>query len=251
MNELSATLSNFSPISLEEMDHVALLDRIDTKYVIHENQLREYLTAVASNYKLLVISGKTIHPYETLYFDTADFLLYHMHHNGKLNRYKLRYRKYVDSGISFFEIKSKINTSHTVKIRMQVDDILEKLDEPMYQYISEHTPGDQQNFVPALRVFFDRLTLVNKQANERLTFDLNLRYKFNGVEKKMRDIVIVEVKQEKYTISPFRELMKMYRLPSNYLSKYCIGLTSIHKELKMNNFKQKINTLSSLGYDLY
>jgi hypothetical protein len=251
MNDLVTTLSNFIPISLEEMDHVKLLDRIDTKYVIHEDQLCEYLSEISARYDLLVIAGKSFHPYETLYFDTADFHLYQMHHNGKLNRFKLRCRKYVDSGIAFFEIKSKTNTDRTVKKRMPVVDIPEMLDESLNQYIHEHTPGETQNYIPALRVFFDRITLVNKHANERLTVDLNLRYKCNGIEKKIRKIVIVEVKQEKHSISPFRELMKMRRQPKNYLSKYCMGLTCLHKELKMNHFKQKIKALNNLGYDLY
>lgn len=250
MTNLSSTLQTFIPISLEEMDHVKLLDRIDTKYVIHEDQLCEYLSEISARYDLLVIAGKYFHPYETLYFDTVDFHLYQMHHNGKLNRFKLRCRKYVDSGIAFFEIKSKTNTDRTVKKRMPVVDIPEMLDESLNQYIHEHTPGEIQNYIPALRVFFDRITLVNKQANERLTVDLNLRYRCNGVEKKIRKIVIVEVKQEKHSISPFRELMKMRRQPKNYLSKYCMGLTYLHKELKMNRFKQKINALNNLGYEL-
>jgi len=251
MNDLLTTLSNFIPISLEEMEHVALLDRIDTKFVIHEDQLPGYLEEITSQYSLLKIDGKTLHPYETLYFDTPGFHLYQMHHNGKLNRYKLRCRKYVNSGISFFEIKTKYNTSRTVKERMQVANIPEMLDEPLNQYISDHTPGEYHEYIPALRVFFDRLTLVNKQANERLTFDLNLRYKCNGFEKKIQKMVIVEVKQEKFSFSPYMELMQMHRKPANYLSKYCMGLSCMHKELKMNNFKQKIKELNRLGYDIH
>lgn len=249
MNNLSITLSNFIPISLEEMDHVKLLDRIDTKYIIHEDKLQEYLAAVATQYSLLMISGKSLHHYETLYFDTPGFHLYQMHQNGKRNRYKLRCRKYVDSGISFFEVKSKTNTCRTIKSRIQVENIPETLNEPLNQYISEHTPDVYHYYVPTLRVFFDRITLVNKQANERLTLDLNLRYTSNGFEKKIQKIVIVEVKQEKHSVSPFRELMKIKRQPQNYMSKYCLGITYLNKGLKMNHFKQKISALNKLGYD--
>jgi hypothetical protein len=251
MNDLTTTLSNFIPISLEEMEHVKLLNRIDTKFIIHENRLTEYLSAISGQYSLLKIGGKLIHPYETLYFDTPDFHLYQMHHNGKRNRFKLRCRKYTNTGIAFFEVKSKTNKDRTVKNRIQVANIPEMLDEQLNQYISEHTPGELQHYIPALRVYFDRLTLVNKQANERLTFDMNLRYKCNGDEKEILNIVIVEVKQEKYTVSPLRELMRTQRQHRNYMSKYCLGLTSLHKELKMNNFKHKIYTLNKLGYDIH
>jgi len=250
MNDLSLTLSGFPPISLEEMDHVKLLDRIDTKYMLHEDQLQEYLTAIANQYSILVIGGKSFHPYETLYFDTPDFHLYLMHHNGLRNRYKLRCRKYVNSGISFFEVKSKINTDRTIKKRMLVENIPETLNEQLKHYISENTADVYHNYIPTLRVFFDRITLVNKHANERLTIDLNLRYTSNGSEKKIHNAAIVEVKQEKHSISPFRELMKLQRHAKNYMSKYCLGMTCLNKELKMNLFKQKINRLNKLGYDI-
>jgi len=250
MTSTTLPLSDYTPISLEEMDHVKLLDRIDTKFVIHEDQLHGFLSEMSAHYNLLMISGQTIHPYETLYFDTPAYQLYMMHHNGKRNRFKLRCRKYVTSGISYFEIKSKTNTSRTVKQRIQVDGIPEILNEQLNNYILEHTPGGFNNYVPVLRVFFDRMTLVNKHANERLTVDLNLRYKSEGGEQKIEKIVIVEVKQEKHSVSPFRELMKMHRQPKNYLSKYCLGVNCLNKELKRNRFKQKINALNRLGYGI-
>ncbi len=250
MINLSNMLSPFTPISLDEMDHVQLLNRIDTKYILHEDQLQEYIEAITSKYKILVIGGKVFHPYENLYFDTPDFHLYQMHHNGKGNRFKLRCRKYVTTGISFFEIKTKTNKRRTIKNRIQIASIPESLDENLNQYITDHTPGEYQNYIPSLQVYFDRITLVNKSARERLTFDLNLRYKHNGIEKKIPNIVIVEVKQEKNTLSPLRERMKMQRQPQNYLSKYCLGLTSLHKELKRNNFKHKFLELNKFGYDI-
>ncbi len=250
MNDLTTSLSHFIPISLEEMNHVKLLNRIDTKFVIHEDQLPGYLDEIVSHYNVLKIGDILLHPYETLYFDTPDYHLYQMHHNGKLNRYKLRFRKYVNSGDSFFEIKTKTNTRRTIKERIQVANITDSLDEPLNQYISDHTPGAFEEYVPALRVFFDRMTLVNKQANERLTFDLNLRYKCYGIEKKIANIVIVEIKQDRHSVSPFMHLMQMHRQSRNYISKYCLGITCVNKEMKMNRFKQKINALNKLGYDI-
>ena len=251
MNDLSSTLSSFFPISLEEMDHVKLLDRIDTKFVIHEDQLNGFLSAISTSYNLLVIGGESLHPYETLYFDTPEFHLYQMHHNGVRNRYKLRCRKYVNSGISYFEIKSKTNTSRTIKKRIKIESIPDVLNETLKQYIQDHTKGEHENYFPVLRVFFDRITLVNKSASERLTIDLNLRYHFNGIEKKIQKMVIIEVKQEKHSISPFRQLMKMHRQPKNYLSKYCLGVVCLDNGLKRNRFKQKINALNKLGYDIH
>lgn len=251
MNDLSSTLSCYTPISLEEMDHVKLLDRIDTKFVIPEDLLPQYLATVASHYNLLVIGEETLHPYETLYFDTPGFDLYKMHHNGKRNRYKLRCRKYVTSGIVYFEIKTKTNTDRTIKSRIPLEVISETLDVPLNKYISDNTPGEFNNYIPTLRVFFDRLTLVNKQANERVTIDINIRYLRNGIEKIIDNIVIVEVKQEKHANSPFRELMKEFHRHEFYLSKYCLGITCLNTGIKRNRFKQKFNTLNKLGYEIH
>jgi hypothetical protein len=251
MNDISSALSGFVPITLEEMDHVKLLNRIDTKFILHEAQLPEFLSALTTQYSILFIDGISVHPYETLYFDTPDFRLYRMHHNGKRNRYKLRCRRYTNSGISFFEVKSKTNTGRTIKKRMPVEIFPEVLNENLNAYIQENTPGIYPDYVPVLRVFFDRLTLVNKLANERLTFDMNIRYSNNGTVKTIHHIVIAEVKQEKHSISPFRDLMKLNHQHKQYLSKYCIGISSLNKDLKMNLFKQKINKLTKLGYDIY
>jgi hypothetical protein len=133
---------------------------------------------------------------------------------------------------------------------MRIDTIPETLNETLVQYIGQHIPGNYNGFVPSLRVFFDRLTFVNKLANERLTIDLNLRYETNGEGKKIEKIAIVEVKQEKHSVSPFRQLMKKQRQRNNYLSKYCLGLICLVKGIKMNRFQQKINSLTKLGYDI-
>lgn len=251
MNDIAATLLHFDPISLEEMDHVKLLNRIDTKYVIHQDRLHDYLKAISEDYKMLIIGGKSIHPYETSYFDTSGFHLYQMHHNGKRNRFKLRFRKYVNSGITYFEVKSKNNKSRTVKNRILIDRVPEILDESLVRFIREHTPGEYEHFVPALTVFFDRLTFVNKNANERLTVDLNLRYSSISGEKQIDKLVIIEVKEEMHAASPFRQLMKSERQTRNYFSKYCMGLACLNKDLKMNRFKKKIISLNKLGYDIY
>lgn len=231
------------------MDHVKLLNRIDTKYTLHENDLPDVLAQLSAYYDVLEIEGSKVHPYETMYFDTPDYKLYLMHHSGRRNRYKLRCRKYVISQDVFFEIKSKTNTSRTIKKRFQIDEIPQNLDESYYNYIQKHTQNSHSNYEPALQVFFDRITLVNKTAGERLTFDLNLHYKKNTCEKHIKNMVIVEVKQEKNSVSPFSELMKASRNRKNYLSKYCLGIISVNNEMKKNRFKQKLTALNKLGYE--
>ena len=168
MEKLINALGQFSPISLEQMDQVQLLDRIDTKYILNQTQLAELLEKIADEYFVLNIDGQILHPYETLYFDTPAFDLYKMHHNGRQNRYKLRFRKYVNSGIAFFEVKLKTNTHRTIKRRVLVGNIAESLTKNQQQFIHECTNDDFNDYLPSLRVKFNRITLVNLKVGERL-----------------------------------------------------------------------------------
>ena len=113
--------SLFLPISLEEMDRVKLMDRTDTKFVFHISELSELLQSISQDYFILDMKGLRAHAYETLYLDTVDFDLFRNHHNGKLNRYKIRYRNYKESALAFFEIKFKNNKGRTSRILVTVE----------------------------------------------------------------------------------------------------------------------------------
>jgi hypothetical protein len=109
----------YEPISLSEMSGVALLNRTDTKFVLATGDLLAALEQLGDAYRVLDISGVRLHPYQTLYFDTADFALYNRHHAGAADRYKVRSRAYIESNLSFFEVKHKTNKKRTIKNRMQ------------------------------------------------------------------------------------------------------------------------------------
>jgi hypothetical protein len=98
----------FEKITLDQMEGVKLMDRIDVKYLIPLHLLPIVLQDAREHYKLLEINNERLCSYETLYYDTEDYQLYHSHQSGRLNRYKVRFRNYVDSNLSFFEIKHVI-----------------------------------------------------------------------------------------------------------------------------------------------
>ena len=83
-------LARFEPVSLRDLDDVALQDRVDTKMLLTVNQLCSALHQLTDHYQVLKIDGRRMHRYQTLYFDTPDLDFYHQHHNGKRNRYKVR-----------------------------------------------------------------------------------------------------------------------------------------------------------------
>ncbi len=229
------------------MDSVKLMDRTDTKFVFHVQDLDAVLSEISKHYRALEVEGTRWSPYETLYYDTPGLELYIRHHNQKLNRYKIRYRKYVNSNLHFFEIKFKNNKGRTIKKRIKETAIETEIKNNAQQLLESITGFKAAELKPILFVNCSRATLVNTQMEERLTLDVKLQFKRNGAELNFEPLVIAELKQNKVNVrSPFYKLMKHYRFRSSSMSKYCFGVTQLFPEIKKNNFKPKILTLNKI-----
>jgi hypothetical protein len=109
------------------MDDVKLMSRTDTKFAFKANKMPLLLKKLLPFYRVLAIDGKLIHDYKSLYYDTDDRKFYLDHHNGRVNRNKIRFREYVGSKLTFLEIKLKNNKGKTIKKRMKVDAISKQL----------------------------------------------------------------------------------------------------------------------------
>ena len=142
IDQIKNIVNSFEEISLGEIEKVAaLLDRIDLKFTINISELPEILEFVKPYYSALCIEDKRIMQYKSLYFDTADFNLYKIHHNGKLNRYKVRIREYSDTNTVFFETKFKNNKDRTIKKRFVKPNEVE-LEEKESKFVREMTNID-------------------------------------------------------------------------------------------------------------
>jgi hypothetical protein len=240
-------LARFEPISLAEMDAVALLNRTDTKYVMRVSQLQSVLRAIVDLYQVLDINHVRLNHYQTLYFDTPDFELYRQHHDGAGSRYKVRSREYVESALAFFEIKHKTNQGRTVKSRFRTLDVLTQIDWQADQFVSTHTPIKGQDLEPKLWNRFQRLTLVSKYRPERLTLDLNLEFGWGDAYVALPGIAVAEVKQEHFSRhSDFIQHMQRLGIRSSQFSKYCAGIYLLYDNIKINNFKMRMRQVDKL-----
>lgn len=241
-------LLNFDKTTLAEMNSVSLMKRVDTKFILKESQLLEVLSKLYDDYKILEINQERLMKYSTLYFDFENKKCFKDHHNGKLNRYKIRMRKYLVSDICFLEIKKKNNLGVTNKIRRQIKDFETDLTTKSKDYITESNINNLL-LEPSLYNNFSRMTLVNKNESERITIDVDLSFSFGTDEKKFDKLVVVEIKQEGKRLNTTinRALKSMSILPTNF-SKYCIGISNIIDDIKSNRFKEinlKINKLNN------
>jgi hypothetical protein len=240
-------LNGFETITLKEMDSVKLQDRVDTKFMFRESLLPQVLKDMTRDYRILEVSGYRYSNYETLYFDTDDFSLYRQHHNGKLNRFKFRSRKYVESNLHFFEVKFKSNKGRTVKERIKHHEIVKELDGQAKDFLVESSGHDPAAYKAQIWVNYRRHTFVSKTTQERLTIDTNLTFINGNNRKTYEGLAIAEVKQgSSLDKSPFISLMKKYRVRPKSISKYCLGVISLHPEIKHNRFKPTLLYLNKL-----
>lgn len=249
--ELHSILSSFDSISLEEMDGVKLLNRIDTKYTFCPENINALILSLNSTYRILEIKGNRTNRYQTLYFDTPNYQLFLDHHNERVNRYKLRFRKYVDSNLSYLEMKFKTAKERTDKKRTRKEDIEMQLSDSSLKFIEKHLKRAAPDFVPVLWNSFMRLTFVHKLFPERLTIDIGLEFSSckTGEIVPLPTLVVAEVKRDKATAhSDFVQMMKKEGVREVGFSKYCIGALLLNKKLKYNRFKAQLLKLNKLTH---
>ncbi len=246
MSPTEQIVQQFTPISLEEMDGVELMNRTDTKFVVSLDQLLSILEEVKDTYRILEVNGTRFSHYETLYYDTNDFLFYTRHHNGKRNRWKIRKRSYLDSDLSFLELKFKTNRGRTQKQRTGIPEIGVELNGDEEKFIGSKA-GIDFHLSPQIKNNFTRLTLVEPNLPERITIDLEISFEWNKISKEFRQIVIVEVKQEnRNRLSPFFQALKKRYVREESISKYCLGVAMLVPFVKKNNFKEKLIKVNKL-----
>lgn len=239
MRKYRDLIKDFDPITLDEMDEVKLMSRTDTKFAFSSLKLPDLLLRILPFYKILNINNKLIHDYKSLYFDTAENKFYLDHHNSRVNRNKIRFREYVDSGLVFLEIKTKNNKGKTIKKRMKVNNISDKLTVDQQDYINKII-GNKIAVEKKQWISFYRMTFVHKIQKERLTIDVDLTFSENDKRGDLKSIIIGEVKQERMSRnSDFMRIAKDLNILPIRISKYCMSTLSLNPNLKSNRFKQK------------
>lgn len=245
---IDQSLNSFEAISLKEMDTVRLMNRIDTKYVVSRKLLPQILNKIKENYFTLEIDDERVFAYNSLYYDTYQNDMYLAHHNGKVNRFKVRMRKYVANELCFLEIKQKIKGSRTLKHRKKIENIETLLSDNSKEYISRFTPFKDEDLEPKIYTNFSRVTLVGKALNERVTMDMNLKFHYKDNNRELEEVVIIELKRDGNAAhSHLVDALNLFRIFPQGFSKYCIGRAMIEEEIKNNIFKERINKINKIN----
>ncbi len=247
INEL---LIPFEGYGLNDLNNANLMNRVDSKFMLPLSFLPELLTHIQGQYRVLDIQGKRLFSYYNQYFDTPELDLYKAHHNGKLNRYKVRQRRYVDTATEYLEVKLKNNQSRTVKTRIKLAQTNNQQANST-AFIKEQMKNSFAHLNVTQQSGYNRIALANEEKAERLTLDFNLWYNTPKGDNKITlpGFFIAELKQSKKTKhSPFYKLMSKYHIFPASFSKYCIGCALLYPErLKVNRFKPVLARLKHLN----
>ena len=244
LNDINHIISKFTPVSLNEIDEVKLMSRIDRKYWFHLSKLEQILEQTLSEYYILEIEGQRLMDYQTTYFDTPDNSMYLKHHNRKMNRHKIRQRKYVSTNSSFLEVKFKTNKKVTIKNR--VESMFEETSflPAELNFIKHETPYSGENLTSVLNNKFKRLTLIHKDKLDRCTIDISPLFWNENKKLNITDLAIFELKRgNSLKSSPIVAILRQLKIRQRGMSKYCTGRALLESELKQNAFKPRLRFL--------
>lgn len=244
-NQVLSALQQFDSHSLQDLDKASLMNRVDTKFIVPVVKLPEIFSQIRDHYTVLEIDGKRCFRYQSVYFDTENLLFFNLHRRGRLNRHKVRLRRYVDSDSQFLEVKFKNNKKRTIKKRIQLD-MADEINLTNYQDFLEQV-GLPSNLTlhPRLTSNYQRIAFANEAKGERLTIDLNLENEYlcetNYNKTQLDKLAIVELKQSQIDrSSPFFKIVRNLGIRPSGFSKYCMGMTLTqqhNEEIKTNRFK--------------
>lgn len=248
-NEIKKSLKSFRAVGLDDMINFRLMNRVDTKYLISAEKLPQLMEQMDGAYRILEIDSNRIFSYYTTYFDTCDFMFFNQHVTGKLNRFKVRYRKYETKGLTFLEIKRRIKQNRTVKWRIEHNpDPENKFDQTAIEFLNEHLPEPSLKLQPVLISGFKRMTFVGSVINERITIDHDLYYRdLSGNRVVFPSLAIIEHKRKRFiNDSPLIYILKDNNIRSTGFSKYCIGTAAMYELPRKNILKPKFLLINKI-----
>jgi hypothetical protein len=241
--EYLAGLARRPVVGLAELLAVAeLTTRVDQKYLVPTTLLPDLMAGLPDRLAVLSIDGRRVFDYESVYFDTEGFALYHQHVQGRRKRFKARTRTYRDTGEVMFEVKLKGRRGETVKERLPyaapAPGALTDEGRAFLHAVVDAAYGVPVPMVgPRLTTAYRRSTLVDLAHRSRVTVDLDLRWSDEQSRCAAADLALVESKSAVGSGPVDLALARMGVRPVR-MSKYCIGVALLHPDMAANKWNR-------------
>ena len=238
-------LADLPSLTLEELNASAsLLTRVDRKYVLTRDQADGFLAALPAGTRVLDIDSGRSFGYASTYFDTAHLDSFHDAAHRRARRGKTRTRTYLDSGITFLEVKTKRRAA-TVKSRLPWSGT--EADAAASAFVAEKLAEGgvrpSGRLSPVLDVTYRRTTLLLPDAEGRVTLDVDLDWRLRRGADRLRvdDLVIVETKSSSHPCAADRLLWRTGHRPTS-ISKYATALAALRPDLARNRWHRLLST---------
>ncbi len=243
MHSIDEALHPMGAITLDGANEIAELQtRVDRKYVLDAATLGALLGALPSTAVALEVDGERSCRYRSTYFDTDDLALYRAAVQGRRVRYKVRSRRYGDTGPCFLEVKAKGRRGANVKSRISYDrDRHDTITTDGQAFIQQIT-GDRgldADLQPVLTTEYARSTIIDPATQTRLTFDRHLRCSAGPDGDAVLDAIVVETKSAQAP-SPADHWLWKHQIRPTKISKFCTGLAAIRPDLAGNKWHRVV-----------
>ena len=256
----TAAVATLPTLDLESMNRRAALQvRHDRKYIVPAPVATDLVLwagtgrAGVGQAMALEVAGTTASPYGSTYSDTPALEAYLMAARRHRHRFKVRTRRYLDTGDRFLEVKTKSASGQTVKHRIP------------WNLEDGTLAGDGLSFVaerlgrrisgplrPVLHTFYRRTTLLLPGLGTRLTLDRDLLWTPAPAEHPADDPMdargplqlsrrlVVETKSAGHPTAADRWLWRRGIRPVA-VSKYCAGQALLHPGLPHHRWHRTLH----------
>jgi hypothetical protein len=229
-------------LGLEEVDaRAALQTRVDRKYVVDPRTWGEVL-ATLDRPGVLEIDGRRSFGYSSTYYDTEELDSYRDAARRRPRRYKVRTRRYLDTGSAAIEVKLRASSGATAKSRQWLPEA--PADAPLPAEAVAFVGGFDRIGVRAdrlgavLTTAYQRVTLVT--ADARITVDRDVTaVDSDGRRLDYGDLLIVETKSAGRPGAVDRALWARGIRPTR-LSKYATSLAVLRPDLPAHPWTRSI-----------
>lgn len=237
----------FDAISLSALETKAdMLTRLDNKYILTQSLSQSALKKLYAEFDILTIEGKSSFAYHNVYFD-AEQLCFNQHQQGKRHKFKARTRHYLDSNLTYFEVKLSGKAGQTDKFRIKCTKDEHGIFTDRFRtflvekYRSQYGKEFAHTLTPSVTTSYTRVTLVAKHSGERMTIDYALSMSVAGKDVYIpQGLTIVETKSKNGN-GIADKILRAESIPAvRGCSKFCIAMSLSGEVLRFNQFRPLI-----------
>jgi hypothetical protein len=236
-------------IGLEELNAAAALQtRVDRKYVVPAGQARQILATFKADVRVLEMDGTRSFAYDSVYFDTPQLDSYLLAARGRRRRYKIRTRTYVDSAVSFLEVKTEGGREATVKERIPYSiadrdrmtaEGLDYVNETLAAAIGDIPAGP---LGPMIGTCYERTTLYLPGSGSRATLDSAVTWQRPRRRAWLLEGAVVLETKSGSAAGPLDRHLWANGIRPSRISKFATGMAALCPELPANRWHRTLRS---------